>query len=408
MDVPIITPQTALTVLAIGLALLFLMGLVGRFTRFSTLPFFIVAGMIAGVLAPESTQLVVAPFATTGIVLLLFLVGLEFSVTQVVQGWKRVTALASIDLFVNLPVGVLIGLALGFDLIQALFLGGALFATSTAILSRSLIDLGRLANPEAEPALSMMVGEDLLFAFYLVLLIGLTAGNGTFEMATIMKGGAYAVGYAVFVVTLGFIAKRPLEWLADLDSDELFVLGLMGLVTALAAGGVAFGLSEAVTALLTGMVLGGTPVKARAQAMLQSLQHLFCALFFLGFGLALEWQLFGSVLVPAVLITIVAIASKLATGIVAGRYLGLKWRTQWRLAFLLVPRGEFSVVLAAMALAALGTGAAQLHATIGLATLILAIVGTVLIAKGDALLPQKAKAPAAQPRVSVVAARKLK
>src|SRR5699024_1392281 len=108
-----------------------------------------------------------------GIVFLLFFLGLEFSIDQLLSSGRPMTKVGLLDIGINLPVGVAIGLALGWTGLEALVLGGIVYISSSAVITKSLIDLGWIVNPESGPILGTLVFEDLAIAVYLAMLAAL-------------------------------------------------------------------------------------------------------------------------------------------------------------------------------------------------------------------------------------------
>lgn len=353
------------------LAALALAGLLFDRLRQSVIPAFILLGMAIRPL--DLDEHLVQVLATTGVVLLLFFMGLEFSVGALLRDRRRIVRNGGIDLLVCFPAGFLVGGWVGGGWTGALLMGGAFYVSSSAIIAKSTIELRRAADPETEVALGVLVFEDLFMALFLALLSGavLTAEPSA---GAAFWGMAKAVGFFTAIVGLALYARPLLDRAFDLDSDDLFLLLAGGLVMLLSWGALAAGLSEAIGAFLAGLLLAETEHKERAERLFGPLQGLFAAVFFLGFGLSLDPSTFGSVWPYALLLAVLGVALKVWTGMWIGRRDGLPKRNGLALGLTLVPRGEFSILLAGIAVTA---GAQAVGATIALLVLSLSLVGTV-------------------------------
>jgi CPA2 family monovalent cation:H+ antiporter-2 len=353
------------------LAALALAGLL--FDRFgqSVIPAFILLGMAVRPLSLDAH--LVEVLATVGVVLLLFFMGLEFSVGALLRDRRRILRNGGIDLLVCFPAGFAAGLWVGGGWAGALLLGGAFYVSSSAIIAKSTIELRRSANPETEVALGVLVFEDLFMALFLAVLSGAVLATEP-SAAAALWGMGKAVAFFATVVGLALYARPVLDRLFDLESDDLFLLLTGGVVLLLSWAALAAGLSEAIGAFLAGLLLAETEHKERAERLFGPPQGLFAAVFFLGFGLSLDPSSFGAVWLPALLLAALGVVLKVAAGMWIGRRDGLPKRNALVLGLTLVPRGEFSILLAGIAVTANLEG---VGATVALLVLALSLVGTV-------------------------------
>lgn len=352
------------------LAGLALAGLLFHRLRQSVIPAFILLGMA---LRPQVTDVhLVQVLSTLGVVLLLFFMGLEFSLGALLRGRRRILRNGGIDLLVCFPPGLLAGLALGWGWAGGLLLGGALYISSSAIIAKSVIELRRAANPETEVALGVLVFEDLFAAVFLAVVSGAVLAADPSAMTAAGGVGTALLFFAV-VVLLALRARPLLNRVFDVGSDDLFVLTVAGVVLLLAWAALAAGLSEAIGAFLAGLMLAETHHKARAEALFAPLQGLFAAVFFLGFGLSLDVAAFARIWPYALSLALIGVALKLAAGWWIGRRDGLGPRNALALGLMLIARGEFSIIIAGIAAAA---GLTELSALIALLVLLLALFGT--------------------------------
>ncbi|SFF72654.1 cation:proton antiporter [Blastococcus tunisiensis] len=382
--------------LLLELGLLFLglsvLGLAARRLGLSPVPFVLLAALALGEggLVPLSTA---EPFleasAEIGVVLLLLTLGLEFSATELFSSFRRHAPSGLVDLVLNAPPGFAAGLLLGLPWQGALALAGVTYISSSGIIARLLGDLGRLANRETPAVLSVLVLEDLAMALFLPLLVVALAGEGPTAAAS---GIALAVG-AVLVVLLA--AQRHGHHLGRLlshDDDEQVLLRLVGLTLLVAGLAQALGASAAVGAFLVGLALPASFAE-RARAILGPLRDLFAALFFVAFGFATDPGLILPVLPAALALAAVTTVTKIGTGWFAARRDGVAVPGRLRAGTALVARGEFSIVIAGLAVTA---GLADVGPIATGYVLILAVAGPVLTRVVEPLGARLLPVPAAR------------
>ncbi|WP_104523960.1 cation:proton antiporter [Blastococcus atacamensis] len=380
--------------LLVELGLLFaglsVLGVLARRLGLSPIPFVLLAALAVGNggLVPLSTA---EPFLTAaaeiGVVLLLLTLGLEFSATELFSSFRRHAPSGVVDLVLNAPPGFVAGLLLGLPWQGALALAGVTWISSSGIVARLLGDLGRLANRETPAVLAVLVLEDLAMALFLPLLVVALAGQG--PVAAIG-----AVGLAVGAVALVLMAAQRhgprLGRMLSSDDDEQVLLRLVGLTLLVAGGAQAMGASAAVGAFLVGLALPASFAE-RARALLAPLRDLFAALFFVAFGFATDPGAIVPVLPAALALAAVTTATKMGTGWFAARRDGVGVPGRLRAGTALVARGEFSIVIAGLAVTA---GLADVGPIATGYVLVLAVAGPVLTRFADVVaLPGRALQP---------------
>jgi monovalent cation:H+ antiporter-2, CPA2 family len=380
--------------LLLELGLLFLgLSLIGWLARrlgLSSVPFVLLAALALGEggIAPLATA---EPFieaaAEVGVVLLLLALGLEFTAGELFASLRHHGPSGLVDLLLNAPPGFVAGLLLGLPWQGALALAGVTWISSSGIVARLLGDLGRLANRETPAVLSVLVLEDLAMALFLPLLAVALAGGGP---ATALGGIALAAG-AVGLALLAAQRQGPrLGRLLASDDDEQVLLRLMGLTLLVAGLAQAAGASAAVGAFLVGLALPAT-VADRARAVLGPLRDLFAAIFFVAFGLSTDPGAVLPVLPAVLLLALVTTGTKVATGWFAARRDEVAVPGRLRAGTALVARGEFSVVIAGLAVAA---GVPELGPVATGYVLVLAVAGPVLTRFADPRAPRADPRPA--------------
>jgi CPA2 family monovalent cation:H+ antiporter-2 len=282
------------------------------------------------------------------VILLLLTLGLEYTADELVSNLRRSAPAGLVDLVLNATPGAAAALLLGWGPVAAVVMAGVTYVTSSGITAKMLSDLGWLGHRETPAVLSILVMEDLAMAVYLPVLTTLLAAGG-------VASGAISLGVAVTAVTLVlFVALRygrQVEAFVTSPNDEVLLLKVLG--TAILVAGVAQKLhvSAAVGAFLVGIALSG-PIAHTARELLSPLRDLFAAVFFVFFGLQTDPGHLPPVAGVAIALAVTGVITKIATGYVAARRAGIGSMGRARAGVALIPRGEFSIVIAGLAVAA--------------------------------------------------------
>lgn len=340
----------------------------------SPVPLYLLVGLVIGDDGPFSvgaSRDFIEIGATIGVVLLLFTLGLEYSAEAFVTGLRANAPAGLVDLVANFTPGFVAGFLLGWEPIAAVVLGGVTYISSSGIIAKVLDDLGRTGNRETPVILSILVLEDLAMAFYLPLVGGLLAGGSTVETAAAIAG-ALVVAVLVMVVALRF-GSRISRFIFD-ESPEVLLFSVLGLTLLVAGFAESLRVSAAVGAFLVGIAVSG-PAAERAEPLMRPLRDLFAAAFFLFFALEVDLDAVPGALPAAVVLAIVTAATKVATGWWSARRAGVGVRGRRRAGATLIARGEFSIVIASLAIT---SGViADLGALAATYVLILALLGPV-------------------------------
>jgi CPA2 family monovalent cation:H+ antiporter-2 len=316
----------------------------------SPVPFYLLAGLLLGPGGPfELTEIegFIEVGAEVGVVLLLLMLGLEYSPRDLARGLRTGWLSGIIDLVLNAAPGVIAGYVLGFGSLGAAALGGITYISSSGVIAKLIADLGFTGNRETGTVLTLLVVEDLVMAVYLPLLAAVLLGASI--------GGAIGAVALVAIVLAVLLRPRQREprWVQFVfkRSDEAVLLGILGVALVVGAFADRLGVSAAVAAFLIGLTLSGEQAE-RASRLLHPLRDLFAAAFFLFFGLQVDPGVLGPVIWAAVTLGVVTAATKVFTGWWAARADGVGVWGRRRAAAMLVSRGEFSVIIAELAITA--------------------------------------------------------
>ena len=341
-----------LALIELGVIMLTLAVLGGIASKFGlpTIPLFLIAGLFfgnGGIIPIDEALPFIEIGASLGVIFLLFMLGLEYTPQELNQSMRSNAAAGVVDVVLNASPGVAAGLILGWGALGAAVLGGVTYISSSGIIAKLVTDLGRLGNRETPLVLSILVIEDIVMAAFLPILAVLLSGGSP---RSSVVSGSIAVLIVVGALSFSSHAGRIINRVTANSSDELILITLLGLVTLIAGLAEYMHISYAIGAFLLGIAISGQ-VAERAREMLVPLRDAFAALFFVYFGLEVALSSLVSVAVPAILLAIVGAGTKMATGWWSARRLGLSKRSAMRTAVTLIPRGEFSIVLAGIGVA---------------------------------------------------------
>ncbi|MGK5680017.1 cation:proton antiporter [Actinoplanes sp. URMC 104] len=344
--------DTTILLIEVG-ALLFALGMLGRLGRrfgLSPIPLYLLAGLAfghGGLVPLSASEQFIEVGASIGVILLLVMLGLEYSANELVSNLRAAAPAGLIDALLNALPGAAFAFVMGWDWQAALVLGGITWVSSSGVIAKVLGDLGRLGNRETPVILSVLVIEDLAMAFYLPLVTAVLAGVG-------LLGGAKALGVAVVTVVAVLVVAirygRQISALISARDAEALLLGVFGLTLFVAGVAEELNVSAAVGAFLVGIAISG-PVAHHATQMLSPLRDLFAAVFFVFFGLSTDPADMPPVLLPALGLAVLTMLTKVLTGYLAARRVGIAVPGRLRAGLALVPRGEFSIVIAGLAVA---------------------------------------------------------
>jgi CPA2 family monovalent cation:H+ antiporter-2 len=331
-----------------GLALLLaVMARLSSRLGMTAVPFFLIAGLAlgeGGLGGLDVSEDFVSMTAEIGVLLLLLTLGLEYSGEELREGLRTSRRPGIIDALLNFAPGVALGLVLGWEVAAAVLLGGVTWVSSSGVISKVLADLGRLGNRETPAVLNLLVIEDLAMAVYLPVMAAVVADRGA---------GETVLTVAVALVVVWLILTIAMRWGSALShqlhksSDESLLLALFGLTLLVAGLAQQMQVSAAIGAFLVGLAVSG-PVQERASTLIEPLRDLFAAAFFVFFSFQVDPSSLVDVLIPAAVLAVVTAVAKVVTGWTAAARIGSAVPGRMRAGTVLIARGEFSIVIAAL------------------------------------------------------------
>lgn len=373
--------------LTIGILLIiaYVLGRLGRMVGLPAIPIYMLVGLIASPHFPsfglsiESADIEL--IAVFGLILLLFNLGVEFDQEEFSNNAWRLIAAGGSYILINMIGGMAFGLLVGWGTREALIIAGMTATSSSAIVTKLLIELGRLANTETPMILGVTVVEDIFIALYLAI-VGVVISGET-DLFWVIAKLVVAFVFLVVMFTLARYGGAVVSRLIKTNDDELFTVLFFGLALFFAGVGEQLGVTDAIGAFLIGLVLGATKYRSRIEQIALPMRDIFGAFFFLNFGLTMDPGKFFEVLGPV----LVAVPMTFVLNIIAGQMVAglqrLGPRAGINAAAILVNRGEFALILATIAV---GAGLDERVASFaGLYVLIMAILGPIFAGQSERL-----------------------
>ncbi len=331
-------------------ALILLLAVLSRvagWVGLTAVPFYLVVGLSlgnGGLIGLSVSEEFISLAAEIGVLLLLLTLGLEYTDQELREGLRSGLRPGAVDMVANAVPGVALGLILGWTPLAAVLLGGVTWVSSSGIISKVLSDLDRLGNRETPVVLNTLVIEDLAMAVYLPVVAALIVGG---SLSSTVASLVIAVAAVVVVLALALRFGSTFTQVIGGGSDESLLLAVFGITLLVAGIAERIEVSGAIGAFLVGLAISGQ-VEERASALMRPLRDLFAATFFIFFAFQIDPADVWRVAVPAAALAVVSSITKIASGWYSAGLVGIGPRGRLRAGTILVARGEFSIVIAAL------------------------------------------------------------
>ena len=354
-----------ITTIVAGIGLAFVFGAIAARLRIPPLVGYLVAGIVAGPFTPGfvADQMLAPQLAEIGVILLMFGVGLHFSLKDLLS----VSAIAIPGAIAQIGVATVLGLglalAMGWTVTAGLVFGLALSVASTVVLLRALQERRELDTQRGRIAVGWLIVEDLAMVLALVLLpalAGIVNGQGGLERDWLASrldvglGGMLILTFlkvAAFVLFMLLVGRRVIPWIlhgvAHMGSRELFRLAVLAIALGVAFGAAKlFGVSLALGAFFAGMVLSESELSHQAAQESLPLRDAFAVLFFVSVGMLFDPHILIEEPLPLLATLFIILAGKSFAAFVIVRVFRHPLRTALTISASLAQIGEFSFILA--------------------------------------------------------------
>jgi monovalent cation:H+ antiporter-2, CPA2 family len=313
-------------------------------------------------------------FSQLGLILLIFFVGLEFSIDKIKRVKGPAVVLSLIDVGLNLFTGFLLAAWLGWGLVDSIFLAAVLSMSCSAVAMKTLIELGRLEKPETEFMLGMIIMEEFISMLFLTLVGGLLLKTGASFSPTGMIIGMVAF-FAFFAVMAAVVIPQVIKRLDKMKSDEMFVLFMIGIIAMTAAIAEFCGVPSLIGAFFIGITFAETRVTARLERKIAPLRDAFVAVFFVSFGMFIDPSMFGSVWSIIIIAVGIIILDEIVIMSITAYLAGFPRREAVSIGASFSARGGESVMYATVGSKAAGaTRGAELYPIAGAITFVMSVL----------------------------------
>lgn len=330
---------------------------------------YIVLGTAVSSLLVESKLIHIA--AEIGIVLLFFILGLDFPLARMISISRKIWPAGLLDIVLNLGGAMGVSLLFGLDIVSAFMIGSVAYATSSSISAKMLDEKKRLARPETEFILALLIFEDLVAPVLVSFISGVQSGDeisAGFMALLLLKISALVLG-AILIGHYGF--RRLGSFIGKHIETDFMPLLAVGLALGYAGMAIALGLSEILGAFMAGVMLSETGRSPEIEHMILPIRDITLPFFFFWFGTTIRFTEGVPFIGMMIVLVLMGVAGKIITAYFGSRLFGLSPKVSCRAGFSMVQRGEFSAIIASLALP-------QLRIFSGIYILITAFIGVYL------------------------------
>ena len=327
-------------------------------------------------------------FAEIGVILLLFVIGIEFPYSKIKSIGRKAVGIGTVGLFLTMGVIFYTASMLGLVFMDALFISAALSISSTAIIVKIFEDTGKIRKESSLLVLGILIVEDVI-AVILISSLQSIALVGTVSIESVIAIVAVAVALIAGTFTIGTrVIPSLIDRVAATEHREILLLSVLGLCFGYALLANIVGLSVAIGAFLAGVLVAESKSSEVSKLLSSPIKDMFVAIFFISVGALMDVSQLENYIAIAAALIAVSIGIKFG-GNVLGNFMFRQRRGKaLRSAFsLAAPRGEFSIVIIKVG-ADMGAISAFLFPLIGMITIITAIITPFLIKAGDRVIPE--------------------
>jgi len=372
---------------------------------------YLFAGMLIGPLSPLWTSLLPADpfasgtgslgilsdvsvlnvFAEIGIILLLFVIGIEFPYSKIRAIGRTAIGIGTLGLFLTLGLVFFASSMLGLKFMDSLFLAAALSISSTAIIIKIFEDTGVIKKESSILVLGILIVEDVI-AVILIASLESIALVGAVSIESVAVVSAVAAALIIGTFTIGTkVIPKLIDRVASAENREILLLSVLGICFGYALFANIVGLSVAIGAFLAGVLVAESKSAEVSKIISSPIKDMFVAIFFVSVGALMDISMLQNYIVIAIVLIAVAIGMKFGGNMIGNLLFRLDKEKSLRSAFsLAAPRGEFSIVIVKSGVD-LGVVSPFLFPLMGVISIITAFIAPFLIKAGDKVIPKLTK-----------------
>ena len=327
-------------------------------------------------------------FAEIGVILLLFVIGIEFPFAKIRSIGKVAIGVGTLGLFMTLGLVFYVCTSMGLAFMDSLFLAAALSISSTAIIVKVLEEAGKIKKESSILVLGILIVEDVIAVILIASLESIAlVGNVSIEgiIAVVVVAGILIVG--TFTVGIRVIPKL-VDRVASAENREILLLAILGVCFGYSLLANVVGLSVAIGAFLAGVLIAESKSAEVSKILSSPIKDMFVAIFFVSVGALMDVRQLENYIFVAIALIVVALSMKFGGNLLGNFIFRQERGKSLRSAFTLAaPRGEFSIVIIKVGVDA-GVVSAFLFPLIGVITIITAIITPFLVKMGDKVIPK--------------------
>ena len=331
-------------------------------------------------------------FAEIGVILLLFVIGIEFPIAKIKSIGKIAVGIASLELFLALGVIFFVATSIGFSFMDSLFFAAALSISSTAIIIKILEDMGKIKKESTVLVLGILIVEDII-AVILIASLQSVALAGTVSYEKVVTISAIAAALIVGTLTIGArIIPRLVDRVASTEHREILLLSVLGLCFGYALLSNLVGLSVGIGAFLAGVLVAESRSSEVSKILASPIKDMFVAIFFVSVGALMDISQIQNYIPLALAFIALSIIVKFGGTMLGGFIFRQGRKMILRSSLTLAPRGEFSIVIVKVGVD-MGVVSSFLFPLIGIISIITAFITPFMIKAGDQILLKKEPEP---------------
>lgn len=314
---------------------------------------YLLAGLLIGPYTPPwpliEDRHTIESFAEIGLVMLMFGLGLHFSIGKLLKVGRIAVVVALIEVVVMVLLGYLAGRAFGWSAMDALFLGAILSMSSTTIIIKALQDLGMTHRPFAQIIFGTLIVEDIIAIAMLALISTATAvgGDGSLDIAQVLLKLGELVLFMVLTTVVGLLLMpRLFAFVSRFNSNEMLLVTATGICFAVALLAYEMEYSIALGAFLAGVLVAESSAGPRVEAVVEPVRDMFSAVFFVAIGMMIDPAVLLEYWAPVTLITLLVVVGKVGTCALGAFIGGAPATRAVRSGMGMAQIGEFSFIIA--------------------------------------------------------------